>query len=81
MVAQTEPDAALTECARDLVDALAASVPCVVLYCSARNPIGSLQAAVLDALSARHDQRRACARSVSVTPRSSPPSLPLPGTR
>lgn len=51
LVARTDSDAALAERARDLVDALAASVPCVVLRCGARNPPGVLQIAVLGSLS------------------------------
>ncbi|MGH3717438.1 MAG: hypothetical protein ACRDRI_01085 [Pseudonocardiaceae bacterium] len=50
LVARTESDAALAVRARELVDDLAESVPCVVVHCGVRNPTGVLQSAVLDAL-------------------------------
>lgn len=50
LVARTDSDAALTERARDLVDALAESMPCVAVHCGVRNPTGVLQAAVLDSM-------------------------------
>ncbi|MGH3964004.1 MAG: hypothetical protein ACRDRY_12220 [Pseudonocardiaceae bacterium] len=50
LVARTESHAALAVRARELVDDLAKSVPCVVVHCGVRNPAGVLQAAVLDAL-------------------------------
>lgn len=51
LVARTGSEAALAQRARDLVDALAESVPCVVVNCGVRNPPGVLQAAVLDSVS------------------------------
>lgn len=44
-------NAALAKRARGLVDALAESVPCVVVHCGVRNPPDVLQVAVLDSVS------------------------------
>lgn len=51
LVVRTDSDAALAQRARHLVDALAQSVPCVVVHCGVRNPTSALQAAVLDCVS------------------------------
>jgi hypothetical protein len=51
LVARTNSDAALAERARDLVDALAQSIPCVVVRCGVRNPPAVFEAAVLDSVS------------------------------
>jgi len=51
LVARTDPDAVLVARGRQLIDALAASVPCVAVRCGVHHPTGVLWAAVLDAVS------------------------------